>query len=205
MAVIPSTCDAAVYASLKFCNGETVLPGIRSRVYYISKANIATWPTVVSDWTVMANDKSQNAAHGAAYSGNFTLASDAHWDFIDLVANNGSVTWETQGEAPSQTIKNTASFKHARIDAAAASVQSLALNSDLVFLVQQRDGFFRVIGSEAFVAEVSVSGGTGEDVTSSDAGSTFEVSCTDTAPAPFYFGTITTEDGDISADPTSAE
>ena len=42
-----TNCDAkTLYKSLGFCKGTTILPGIRTTVYYIPKRDIVTWPTL---------------------------------------------------------------------------------------------------------------------------------------------------------------
>ena len=186
--------NAALYASLKHCAGTTVLPGIRNKVYAIQKSKIVTWPTLPKAGDTGTTSMGQLAT----YVGDFTLAESAKWLSVDLVLETGSLTWAEQGEAPSKTILNTATLRHPEIDADAAAFAGQALNDDLVFLVQQRDGKFRVLGNEMFNTSVAPSGGTGEGVTGSDQGTSFTVTCTDLFPAPFYPGKIETEDGDIS-------
>ncbi|MBP3228191.1 MAG: hypothetical protein J6M53_05325 [Bacteroidaceae bacterium] len=42
---MPNKCTyGGVYASLMFCKGKTVLPGVRNRLYFIPKAWIVKWP-----------------------------------------------------------------------------------------------------------------------------------------------------------------
>ena len=44
---MPNRCTyGGVYASLMFCKGKTVLPGLRNRLYFIPKAWIVSWPTL---------------------------------------------------------------------------------------------------------------------------------------------------------------
>ena len=35
---------ADIYQSLNWCDGQTVLPGIRPKVFFQKKSNIAAWP-----------------------------------------------------------------------------------------------------------------------------------------------------------------
>lgn len=37
---------ADMYQSLNWCDGQTVLPGIRPKVFFQKKSNIAAWPTL---------------------------------------------------------------------------------------------------------------------------------------------------------------
>ena len=75
--------------------------------------------------------------------------------------------------------------------------------NDLVFLVQQRNGKFRVLGSQEFETLVKPTTALGQGVTGT-AGTTLEIEATDVCPAPFYPGKIETEDGDIKGSDGSA-
>ena len=66
-----------IQKSLAWCQGTPELPGIKRRLYYISKDQIVQWPTLTRD----ANGRLTSAA----YSGNFELVADATWKFIDIL------------------------------------------------------------------------------------------------------------------------
>lgn len=187
-----------LYQSLGFCQGKTVLPGIRRRVYFQKKSNIAKWPKLPdleTDGTTM--DKI------AVYEGDFTLAADKKWLALDVLTAKSDVTSESQGEKPAVTMLNKTNLLHAGTDEAATGFCRMALNDDLVFLVQQRNGKFRVVGNEAFETSVKPSQNSGQGETG-EAGTTLEVSVTDECPAPFYTGKIETEEGTISGADGSA-
>lgn len=183
----------APFDSLRFCAGNRVIPGIRPAVYYIEKQAILKWPmlpTPQSDGVTLAKL--------ATYDGNFTLQADKKWKRIDLSTNKGNVEWETQGERPSCTFLNKLTASHPGTAEEAAGFCSLSQNADLVFLVQQRDGKFRVLGNEMFETIVKPKGSLGEG-TSTNASTDIEIEATDIVPAPFYPGEIDTEDdGKIS-------
>lgn len=84
--------------SLAWCQGTPVLPGIKRRLYYISKGQIAKWPTLPKD--------EKGNPTSATYSGNFTLVADAKWKYIDILPDKSQLTSDAQGEAPSQTQLN---------------------------------------------------------------------------------------------------
>ena len=69
---------------------------------------------------------------------------------------------------------------------------------DFVYLIQVRDGKFRVLGNEAFPTDTKPKQDSGEGVTG-DFGTTIEVEVTDVCPAPFYVGEILTKEGTIDA------
>lgn len=185
--------QSAPYESLRFCQGTRVIPGIRDRVYYIAKRDIVKWPKLPS-----VSGESVQTAKLATYEGDFTLASDKKWQRIDLTLNKGNVEWETQGEQPSCTFLNKLTASYPGTSAEAAAFCGLAVNDDIVYLVQQRDGQFRVLGNEMFNTVSKPKGSTGEG-TSTNGGTDIEIEATDIYPAPFYPGKIeTADDGDLS-------
>lgn len=189
-----------LYQSLGFCQGKPVLPGIRRRTFFQKKSNIVKWPTLPELDADGADMKKI-----ATYAGNFTLAADKKWLALDVLTAKSDVTCESQGEKPSVTSVNKANLLYSDTDEAATGFCRMAMNDDLVFLVQQRNGKFRVIGNEAFETSVKPSQTTGQGDTG-EAGTTLEVSVTDVCPSPFYVGNIETADGTISgADGSTVE
>jgi hypothetical protein len=116
---------------------------------------------------------------------------------LKALSTKSSVTTETQGEYPSVTALNKVTLKYPGTDEEAAGFCRQAMADDMVYLVQQRNGKFRVIGSEEFESTTKPSQALGEGNTG-EAGTTIEVEATDICPAPFYVGDIVTEDGVIS-------
>lgn len=182
-----------IYESLRFCQGNTVLPGIRQHVYCIPKRKITKWPTL-PDVGAAAADMSKLAS----YSGDFTLEADAKWLRIDLALNKGNIEYETQGEKPSRTFLNKLTVSHPGNSEAALGFARQAVADDLVFAVPQRDGKYRILGSEMFETDIKPKGATGEGVTG-EISSDLEIEATDVCPSPFYPGKLeTADDGDIS-------
>ena len=188
-----------MYGSLAWCPGQTSSPGIRRKVYFIPKSWIAKWPTLP------AIDGAQNMAALATYDGDFVLASDKKWQYLELLTTKSNISSESQGEKPSKTILNKATLVYAGTDEEASGFCRQANIDELIFLCQQRNGKFRVVGSEAFDPDVTISQTSGEGETGT-AGTTLEAQCTDVCPSPFYTGKIETVDGDIpGADSSSIE
>lgn len=187
--------NIGLYESLTYCKGETILPGVRPKIYAIAKRDIVTWPTLPA----VGSEEAATADQLSSYKGNFTLASDKKWVEIEVLDNTGEITWETQGDKPCRTFLNKFTINHPRIDESAAAFQRQALSDDMVYLVQQRDGKFRVLGNEMFETDTKPKGSSGKEATSAgDMGSQFEIEVTDVAPAPFYPGEIETAEGKIS-------
>ena len=183
--------NAALYGSLPYCKGKTILPGIRSRLYFIAKRDIVKWPT-------LPEEASDNMAELAAYEGDFTLASEKHWQYIDLIDNKGKIESESQGDKPARTFLNKTSVVHPETGEEASGFARQANADDLVYLMQVRNGKFRVLGSEAFPTDTKPKQDSGEGVTG-DFGTTLEAEATDVCPAPYYKGKIVTAEGTIDA------
>ena len=183
--------NAALYDSLPFCKGKTILPGIRSRLYYVPKRDIVSWPT-------LPDTAKTDMSELAIYEGNFTLASDKYWNFIDLVDNKGKIESESQGDKPARSFINKTSVVHPETDEYATGFARQANSDDFVYLIQVRNGKFRVLGCEAFSTDTKPKQDSGEGVTG-DFGTTLDIEATDACPAPYYKGKIVTKEGIIDA------
>lgn len=180
-----------IYDSLIHCKGETVLPGLRPRAWWIPKSQIVSWPTLAKPTDADATMESI-----ATYKGNFTIAADAKWLAIDLLDTASNITSASQGEKPSKTFLNSATLKYAGNNEAATGFARMANTDDGVYVVQQRDGKFRVIGNEMFETNTNPGQDSGMAVTDAS-GTTLEISVTDICPAPFYAGTLKIAEGTL--------
>lgn len=175
--------------SLDWCQGTPELPGIKRRVYYISKRAIVKWPTLPLD----ANGRPS----AAAYTGNFTLVESAKWKYIDHLPSKAQVQTETQGEIPSQTVKETVTIVHPATGAEASAACCYLLNDDNIFLVEDMKGNIRVVGSDYYEATATVAQDLGQGATGT-AGTTIKLEATDIVSLPVYTGQIVTDDGIIN-------
>lgn len=175
--------------SLGWCQGTPVMPGIKSRVYYISKDKIVKWPSLPTDENGRVTD--------AKYEGSFELAADASWKFIDCIATKSQLKSDPQGELPSQTQKNDLTLVHPGVGAEATAAAAYLNNCDNVFIIEDMTGKYRVVGSPYYEGTTTVAQDNGQGATGT-ASTTITVSATDIVPAPFYSGTIVTEDGTIN-------
>lgn len=187
-----------LYESLDWCQGKTILPGIRSRVYYTPKRSILKWPKLPDE--IAEDGKFSDLA---VYKGDFVLAAGVSWRHLDVITTDSPVNCESQGEVPSVTSLNKGTFKHPGAEEEATAFARKATSDDMVYLVQQRNGKFRVIGNEMYETITKVKLELGAAVTDK-AGTTLEVEVTDICPAPFYRGKIEIEDGTISGADGSA-
>lgn len=178
-----------IYDSLIHCKGETVLPGIRPRVWWIPKSQIIAWPTLDKP-----SDEGATMESIATYKGDFTLVADAKWLAIDILDTASNVTSASQGEKRSKTFINTLTMKYAGNNEKATGFARMVNSDDGVFVYQQRDGKFRVIGNEMFETNTNPGQDSGMAVTDAS-GTTMETTVTDVCPAPFYPGKLRTADG----------
>ena len=174
--------------SLDWCMGTPELPGIKRRIYYIAKSQIAAWPTFTRD--------DNGRVTSSVLNGSFTLVADATWKYIVILADKSQLTSEAQGEIPSQTQLNKLVAVHPGVGAEASAAAAYLNNSDNVFVVEDMKGKFRVVGSDRWLTKTTVAQDNGQGPTGATS-TTITVEATDEIPSPFYEGTLETEDGDI--------
>jgi len=183
------TVCSTIQQSLAWCQGTPELPGIKRRIYYISKDQIVAWPSLTYD--------ALGRLTSAAYTGSFVLAADATWKFIDILTDKSQLTSEAQGEFPSQTQLNKLVAVHPSVGVEASALSAYVNNNDCVYLVETVRGQFRVVGSEKWQVKSTVAQDLGQGATGTTS-TTLNVEATDECPAPFYYGEIVTEDGIIN-------
>ena len=182
-----------LYDSVRFCDGTTVMPGVRRKAYYIHQDNIVKYPELPK-----LSDEDIEMGKLGTYVGDFILAADAGFKVIDLDDSASNVICESQGVKPSKSFLNKATFKHPGKGEVATGFARLANTSNLLFIYQERDGAFRVIGNQMFSTNVKPTQESGAKETDAS-GTTLNIEVSDVAPAPFYKGVIKTDEGDIDA------
>ena len=177
-----------IMRSLAWAMGTPELPGVRRRVYFTSKNNILAWPNFLRD--------EQGRLIQASYLDSFTLKEGVTWKYIDIIPEKSQLTSEAQGELPSQTQLNKLVAVHPSVGPLASRAAAYLNNNDNVFIVEDMTGAHRIVGSERWTTKTTVAQDLGQGATGTTS-TTISVEATDECPAPFYYGTITTEDGDI--------
>lgn len=181
--------------SLKWCAARSNMPGIKRRVYFIPSRDIVKWPTLASKSETAGDPKL------VTYEGKFTLAEGAKWQYLDVLTKKSSVECVPQGEKPSKSYLNKATFLHPGTAQEATAFARTALNDSYVYVfVVANSGEMRVIGNDSFDTETNVTVRTGAEG-SSDAGTTIEVEVTDFCPAPFYSSDLQLEGETVSPSP----
>lgn len=180
----PNCSTKSIYESVEACPGQRNLPGVRRRLYYIPKAEIAAWPTLPNVDTANVQMKDL-----AAYIGDFTLQGEKYFKFIDLKDEASNVTFETVGEDGSKLYNNQANAIVSGMPDEIKGLARQALNDDLVYVYQQRDGKFCVLGNEMFKTHTSPSGDTAAEATGAVT-TTFAIQVYDECPVPTYKGKL---------------
>ncbi|TFU93961.1 hypothetical protein E4T81_05040 [Barnesiella sp. WM24] len=185
-------CSAkSLYESLRFCPGENTLPGLRPEAYAIPKSQILKFPKRKTP-----ADAGASLGSLVTYDGDFTLAADAKFFAVDIVTTASNLKAESQGEYPSSSFLVSVTLKYAGVDEEATGFCMMANTDDLVYVVRQKNGKYRVIGNDFERTTTKPSQDSGMAVTDAS-GTNLEVSVTDKSPAPFYTGKLVTEDGVI--------
>ena len=175
----------SLYKSIEACPGKKLMPGIRRRLYYKNRRAIAAFPKLPDADDENVNDMAQLAQ----YQGDFTLAAEEYWQFIDLKDEASNVTFEPVGEDPSQLYSNQANAIVAGQDDEVKGFARQALNDDIVYVYQDRSGKFCVLGNEAFKCHTKPSGDTAAEATGAIT-TTFAIQVYDECPVPTYTGKL---------------
>ncbi len=178
----------SIQKSLGWCQGTPELPGVRRRIYYLAKSFIVTFPQLPRD--------DMGRPTSSVLEGSFVLAADAQWKYIDILPDKSQATSEAQGELPSQTQLNKLTAVHPGVGEEASAAAAYINNTDNVFIIQDMKGAYRVFGNDKWLTKATVAQDLGQGATGTTS-TTISIEATDEVPAPFYVGTLETEEGDI--------
>ena len=186
----------SIQKSLGWCQGTPELPGVKRRIYYIAKSYIVTFPQLPRD--------ELGRATSSVLVGDFALLADTTWKYIDILPDKSQLTSEAQGELPSQTQLNKLVAVHPGVGQEASAAAAYINNTDNVFIVEDMKGNYRVLGNDKWTTKATVAQDLGQGATGTTS-TTINVEATDEVPAPFYVGTLETEDGLVYCSPEVAK
>lgn len=178
----------SIQKSLGWCQGTPEFPGVKRRFYYLAKSFILTYPQLPRD--------ELGRPTSSTLAGSFTLAADAKWKYIDILPDKSQLTSEPQGELPSQTQLNKFTGVHPGVGTEASAAAAYINNSDNVYVVEDMKGKYRVLGNDKWITKSTVAQDLGQGASGTPS-TTINVEATDEVPAPFYVGSLETEDGTI--------
>ena len=132
----------------------------------------------------------------ATLNGEFVLKADKKWKRIDLIDSKGQMEADLTGEYPSKLYENKATLTIPELRRTPPAFANWQLKITLCFLIVQRNGKYRLLGSEMYDTEVKPKLSTGEGY--SGGGTVIEITSRDISPAPFYAGKVEVDEGNIS-------
>lgn len=177
-----------IQKSLGWCEGTPEPAGIRRRAYYISVGDVVKAPELPTD--------ENGRPTSATLTGEFALAADASWKYIDFLPDKSQFTSEAQGEYPSQTQLDKLTLLHPGVGPEATAAAAYINNTRCYFLFQDMRGRWRLMGNPDYSMKNTVAQDLGQGTTGTTS-TTISAEHSNLVPAPFYNGTILTEDGEI--------
>lgn len=178
------------FADIDFTVGAVNPSGISGAVFFVPKADITAWPTIVDSL-----ESATDVEDYSCYDGDFTLAAGKKWLKLYNTQGKGKLTWDYNGETDCKTVVNKASFSYPKLTKEARAFAKYASNGDFVF-VAKHDGKYYVIGSKDYRATVTPNGDTGDSAGSAK-GIAIEIECPDVTPLPEYSGKLVLTGGTL--------
>lgn len=182
--------EVDLYQNLNTCVGQVNLAGMRNHAFFTRKANVLTLPKP-------AGAEAADISKAAVIVEDIELAADKTFLKLQLVPNESEVKSEQQGAWGSYYFLNTVNLVLPGTEEEVTGTIYMLNNDDVIMLVPQRNGKYRLIGNDAFQVNVKPAQNWGKAAADSRQ-TVIEVSVEDEFPSPFYQGVIHTADGDFS-------
>ena len=172
---------------LDHCINEELVSGVsETQIHYALAAHIDSFPalpalgnseTALGDYATIATD--------------ITFPIGKGFNVLHIQSNTGEVKDELVGEKGNKKVKSMFSFflpnNHARNLGAMRQLK----NAGLVFIITEKSGRQRVLGSKLVPAYISEAAGTSGKADEDNVGFEITVDVVSSAPAPVYSGNIT--------------
>lgn len=179
-----------IYKDLKWKNGQVNAAGIKSKLFYMDKDDIAKFPTM--------KDAPTDVKDAVSYDGNIEMKTDKFAIEIYTTQGNGSLSFEEAGEKDCAAFNNKGEFNFPDMNDEAVNYVNNSLNSNGIIIAAHYTAGGGVVhvmlGHKEFDAEIKKSGTTGSKIGDSK-GIKIEVTAPDFKVLPRYTGTIKLESG----------
>jgi len=182
--------DLDLYEDVDFCPGDSSTPGTRNHFYFTKKGKCQSIP----------KPKGYNATkmeEVAVISDNITLQENETWKKVVLVPLEAEVTTQSQGSYGSKTFQNKVILVLPGSAKKNTGLIAMLNNDDVLISVPMANGQHRLFGNADYQTQVQLSQAQGKTTTDPNT-TTIEVTVDDRFPAPYYEGTLLTEEGTIS-------
>ena len=144
-----------------YVSGQDNTGGLTQEWFYAYAEDIETWPTYFSKDSATTPEQLMN------YADNFIMKSGKQFFEGYLTWGTGELKWDAQGPTDGKSFKHTFEFSRPSADAKILAFVDLIKNGNLVVICRDKDGNYRVIGSEFLAAkfdtDAGTTGKTGED------------------------------------------
>ncbi len=179
-----------LYEDVKFCPGDRSTPGTRNHFYFVKKSKCQTIP----------KPKGYDATkleEVAVISDNIVLQANETWKKVALVPLETEVTNQSQGTYGGKTFQNHVVLVLPGSAKKNTGLIAMLNNDDVLISVPMANGQHRLFGNANYQTQVTLSQAQGKTTTDANT-TTIDVTVDDEFPAPYYEGTLVTEDGTIS-------
>lgn len=160
----------------------TNMGGTLQKFYFALADDVETWPSLPASPLTIAT--------AMVLTGNFNMKHGKKFFEGYMTAETGEVRDEQIGDKDGVSHKHIFELFHPGMKDALLGFMRLSNNSDMVFLIPDTDGDYRVVGNENFPARKESSTGTTGKARSDRRGATLTFSSFGSGPAPLYRGTI---------------
>jgi hypothetical protein len=137
------------------CGGNSLAGGLSDTFYFARVCDIDSWPTLAANPTT--------AIQKTTYTGAFEMKSGKKFSKGVTVINESSINWSAIGLTGGKSWKHNFLYLASGNDPNTMLHLSQVKNEKMVFIARDRQGVFRVVGSELLAAYLeSGEGGTGK-------------------------------------------
>lgn len=179
-----------LYEDVNFCPGDRSTPGTRNHFYFVKKSKCQSIPKP-KGYTASSMDEV------AVISDNIVLQENETWKKVALVPLETEVTNQSQGSYGSKTFQNKVILVLPGSAKKNTGLIAMLNNDDVLISVPMANGQHRLFGNSDYQTQVALSQAQGKTPTDPNT-TTIEVTVDDQFPAPYYEGTLLTEEGTIS-------
>lgn len=176
--------------NMRWADGKANPSGIGSKIFYIRKSEIKTWPNL--------KDEIASPTDEVTYEGDFEMIAGKTALEIYSTQGVGTVTFETVGEKDCKGINNKLSGSYPDLDDAAVAFVKNEVNANGIFIAKHFNAGgipkWVVIGGQHYDPEITFTGESGAKMGDTK-GLKFEVTAGDAVALPRYTGLITLDDG----------
>lgn len=187
---ISACTEQDLYEDVNFCPGDRSTPGTRNHFYFVKKSKCQSIPKPKGYSATKMEEV-------AVISDNIVLQENETWKKVALVPLETEVTNQSQGSYGAKTFQNHVVLVLPGSAKKNTGLIAMLNNDDVLISVPMANGQHRLFGNSDYQTQVALSQAQGKVATDPNT-TTIDVTVDDQYPAPYYEGTLPTEEGTIS-------